>query len=280
MTCGSRHPRNHDNNVVIGGIRSVLMVCALFLGITAPTCAEKRDVSSPGQTGDFPRGRPVVLLHGLGLNASSMKKIREALKDDGYAVCAINYPSRDFPIDTLIRKFIVPNIRSCFPKDTASIHFVTHSMGGILVRALSRAPEASDIRIGRVVMIAPPNQGSEVVDNMKDSWFFGGILDAWGGAAGHELGTDTNSVPNKLNRLGPPAFAFGVIAANKSLAPLFSEWIAGRDDGKVAVENTKLEGMKDFIEVPASHTMVLWKKETVKQVRMFLKSERFTHKPE
>jgi triacylglycerol lipase len=219
--------------------------------------------------------RPVVLLHGLGLSASSMKKIREALKDDGYRVCSVNYPSRDYPIDTIVVRNVIPKIQKCFPHDTVPLHFVTHSMGGILVRALSIRADAP--RIGRVVMIAPPNQGSEVVDNMQGSWFFGGLLDAWGGEAGHELGTDSNSMPSRLNRLGPPAFTFGVIAANKSLDPLFSEWIAGRDDGKVAVENTKLIGMTDFIEIPASHTTVLWKTETIKQVRAFLRTENFEH---
>lgn len=223
----------------------------------------------------------VVLLHGLGLNASSMKKIREALTDDGYRVCSVNYPSRDYPIDTLVTRFVQPAIARCFPDvfsrtaHGAATHFVTHSMGGILVRALSTRPDSP--RIGRVVMIAPPNQGSEVVDSMAGSWWFGGLLDALGGPAGHELGTDSNSMPQRLNRLGPPAFTFGVIAANKSLDPLFSEWIAGRDDGKVAVENTKLFGMRDFIEIAASHTMVLWKDETVRQVRTFLRTERFEH---
>jgi triacylglycerol lipase len=255
------------------------MIARIFLGVACLGFL----VCSPalaGTTGvvqSHIREQPVVLLHGLGLNAASMKKIREALKDDGYRVCSVNYPSRKYPIDTLVARFVAPKIRECFPRDTMPLHFVTHSLGGILVRALSRTADAP--RIGRVVMIAPPNQGSEVVDNMADSWLFSGLLNAWGGPAGYELGTDSNSMPRRLMRLGPPAFAFGVIAANKSLDPLFSEWIKGRDDGKVAVENTKLDGMRDFIEVPASHTTVLWKKETIKQVRAFLRTERFEHAP-
>jgi len=232
---------------------------------------------SPAEAGVSTPGK-VALLHGLGLNSSSLKKVREALKADGYRVCSLDYPSRGFPIDTLVRRFVRPALTRCF-KDSGSVDFVTHSMGGILVRRLSTLPDSSHpLRIGRVVMIAPPNQGSEVVDSMAGSWLFGGLLDAWGGPAGHELGTDSGSMPRRLTRLGPPAFAFGVIAANKSLDPLFSEWIAGRDDGKVSVENTKLEGMRDFVEVSSSHTMVLWKDETVRQVRAFLKTGRFEHR--
>lgn len=220
-------------------------------------------------------GRPVVLLHGLALSSASLKKITGGLREAGYRVCPIDYPSRAHPVDTLVIRYLVPKIRRCFPDDTIPINFVTHSMGGILVRRLSTLPaDSSPFRIGRVVMIAPPNQGSEVVDRIHDTWYF----NAWGGPAGNELGTDSNAVPVRLARLGPPAFEFGVIAGNRSLDPVFSEWIAGRDDGKVSVEHTKLEGMKDFVEIPASHTLILWKDETVRQVLAFLREGRFLHR--
>jgi triacylglycerol lipase len=243
---------------------AALLVAALF-SIAATVVTASSPSPHAASSGTTPES--VVLLHGLGLNSSSMRTIRQALKADGYRVCSVNYPSREHPIDTLVTRFVRPRIARCFPEKASGrlqLHFVTHSMGGILVRRLSTLPDSTQyFRVGRVVMIAPPNQGSEVVDSMAGSWWFGGALDAWGGPAGHELGTDPESMPSRLARLGPPPFIFGVIAANKSLDPLFSEWIAGRDDGKVAVENTKLEGMSDFIEIPASHTLILWKDETV-----------------
>jgi triacylglycerol lipase len=213
------------------------------------------------------RGEPVVLLHGLVLNAYSMKKLAAGLEDAGYRTCRVNYPSRDYPIDTLAVR-LLPGIRRCFPRDTVPVHFVTHSLGGILARRLETLEGAP--RIGRVVMIAPPNRGSEVAESLAGTRF----LRHWGGPAGGELGTDSSSAPN---RLGPPSFEFGVIAATRSVEPWFSAMIPGRDDGKVAVENTKLEGMRDFVEIPSTHTLVLWTDETVRQTVMFLKEGRFEH---
>jgi triacylglycerol lipase len=236
---------------------------ASFLALLLAVLIPVREVPAQDRKAS---GEPVVLLHGLALNTFSMKKIRTGLKKAGFRTCAIGYPSRDYPIDTLAARYILPAISRCFPGDTARLHFVTHSMGGILTRRLATLPNAP--RIGRVVMIAPPNQGSEVVDRIGSTWWF----EAWNGPAGRELGTDSGSMPR---RLGAPDFEFGVIAATRSVDPLFSRWIPGRDDGKVAVEHTKLEGMRDFVEIPASHTMVLWMDETVRQAVHFLREGRF-----
>ena len=217
-----------------------------------------------------PSGEPVVLLHGLGLNAYSLKKIVTGLDEVGYRTCRISYPSRNFPIDTLVVKFILPEIEKCFPGETRPMNFVTHSMGGILLRKIAILPQAP--KIGRAVMIAPPNHGSTVVDRLGDWKAFG----MWNGPAGAELGTDSNSVPNQLNRLGPPLFEFGIIAGNRSIQPEFSEWIPGPDDGIVGVESTKLPGMTDFVKMEASHTFILLKNKTVAQVLAFLKNGRFT----
>lgn len=253
---------------------SPISLClAGLLLLSGAGCAGTR-LPSPDRTGD-----PVVLIHGLGLGPASMKKLGDALSEDGYRVCILDYPSRDYPIDTLVARFIAPDIRQCFPQETSPLHFVTHSMGGILLRTLAHTEEAP--AIGRAVMIAPPNRGSEVVDTLSRSGsrVYRELFEAWGGYAGYELGTDSNSVPSRLTRLGPPSFTFGVIAATRSLDPLFSGWIEGRNDGKVGVERTKLEGMADFVEIEASHTLVLWSDETVRQVRAFLKTERFDHAP-
>lgn len=208
---------------------------------------------------------PVVLLHGLALSSFAMSKLAAGLEKAGFRTCSIDYPSRAHSIDTLAARFILPGVKRCFPGED-SIHFVTHSMGGILLRRLETLEGAPTI--ARSVLIAPPNRGSEVVDSLRHGWAF----EAWNGPAGGQLGTDSNSVPL---RLGTPRFEFGVIAATRSIDPLFSLWIPGPDDGKVAVERTKLGGMKDFTTVAASHTFVLWKEETVKKTVEFLREGRF-----
>ena len=248
-------------------VATVLVATSMLTAI--PACAAAKRGTEPPPSAEAKR-EPVVLIHGLALNATSMKKIATGLKKAGYRTCRVNYPSRDYPVDELAAR-LLPKIRRCFPDavaDSVPLHFVTHSMGGILVRRLERLTDAP--RIGRVVMIAPPNQGSEVVDKLEGTV----MLELWGGPAGHELGTDSASAPN---RMGPPAFEFGVIAATRSVEPWLSVLIPGRDDGKVAVEHTKLEGMRDFVEIPSTHTLVLWNDEAVKQVVRFLNEGRFRH---
>ena len=209
-----------------------------------------------------------MLLHGLTLHATSMKKLAKGLQDSGFRTCRVNYPSRDYPIDTLVARFVLPKVKRCFPKDTVPLNFVTHSLGGIILRRMETMSGAP--RIGRVVMIAPPNQGSEVVDSLKDWKLFAW----WNGPAGRELGTDSASEPR---RLGVPRFEFGVIAATRSIEPWFSSLIPGRDDGKVAVEHTKLTGMRDFVEIPAPHMLVLWTDAAIVQSVSFLRTGKFEH---
>jgi hypothetical protein len=119
--------------------------------------------------------------------------------------------------------------------------------------------------LGRVVMLAPPNRGSEVADRLKDNLFFKLCT----GPAGQQLGTDESSVPR---RLGPIDFELGVIAGDRSLNPLFSSWIPGPDDGKVSVAAARLDGMKDFLIVHHSHTWMPWSRNVVNATVRFLRA--------
>ncbi len=258
------HPLGNAPDAMLEAMRLLpitsLLMLPLVLASEAPAAA--RNVPFD------PAGEPVVLLHGLALNTLSMKRIQRGLEDAGFRACPVDYPSRRYPIEILAKHHVLPDIRRCFPNDTVPIHFVTHSMGGIIARHLETMDGAP--RIGRVVMIAPPNRGSEVADNLDHWWLLAEIA----GPAARQLGTDSASLPMRLE---PPMFEFGVIAATRSLDPLFSDWIPGRDDGKVAVKRTKLEGMRDFVEIPASHTLILWSREAVRQTVLFLREGRFDH---
>ena len=209
-----------------------------------------------------PAGRPsVVLLHGLARSAHSMHRMESALHGAGYRVCNIAYPSREQPIAVLASQYVAPSIARCVPDADEPVNFVTHSLGGIIVRELAKAGLVRTF--GRVVMLGPPNHGSEVVDALGDWYIFGAI----NGPAGGELGTSINSVPQ---RLGPAGFETGVIAGSRSINWINSLIIPGVDDGKVSVQSAKLEGMRDFLVVATSHPFLMTDGDVIKQTIRFL----------
>lgn len=231
----------------------------MLLGLTlGPQESVMADATRPEET--------VVLLHGLARSASSMERMADALAEAGYRPCNIDYPSRHHPVRQLALDHVLPAIRECHADSTRPVHFVTHSLGGILVRVL--AAENALENIGRVVMLGPPNQGSEVVDKLGHLWPF----QALNGPAGNELGTDAGSIPNQL---GPPTFEFGVIAGTRSINLLLSLLIPGEDDGKVSVARAQLAGMSDFLTTPATHPLMMRKREVIGQTLHFLAHGRF-----
>ena len=208
----------------------------------------------------------VVLLHGLARSASAMAPLAEALAESGYTVANIDYPSRTKPIEALAPIAVERGLEGC--GQTQPVHFVTHSLGGILVRYyLEQQPIDA---LGRVVMLAPPNQGSEVVDAYRDLPGYQTL----NGPAGLQLGTDATSVPLAL---GPVTFDLGVIAGNKTFNPILSLSLPDPDDGKVSVESTKVEGMRDFIEMPHTHTFIMRAAAVIEQVKHYLTHGRFAH---
>jgi triacylglycerol lipase len=210
----------------------------------------------------------VILLHGLFRTSSSMAKLERALSEKGYTTLNVDYPSTKGTIRELTEKFLPEAVSRCVDRGCAKIHMVTHSMGGIMARFyLQKEPLPQG---SRLVMIAPPNQGSEIVDRFKGFFIFNWM----NGPAGQELTTSANSLPN---RLGPVPLEIGVIAGNRSLNPIFSALIPGPDDGKVSVERTRMPEMVDFFVVNSSHTFIMRNDEVIRQVSLFLENGRFDH---
>lgn len=209
----------------------------------------------------------VVLLHGLARTATSMNPMQRALIDAGFETANINYASRDKSVEELAEIVIPEGLDACRAKDSVGhIHFVTHSLGGILLRQYLSAHSIPDL--GRVVMLGPPNQGSAAVDKLR------GVpgYDWLNGPAGLQLGKGEDSVPRSL---GPATFELGVIAGNRTIDPITSSVLENPDDGRVSVEDTKLDGMADFVVVEHSHAFMMRMRRPIDLTIRFLNSGSF-----
>lgn len=206
----------------------------------------------------------VVLLHGLARVSNSMGELDKKLSKAGFAAVNINYPSRKFPIDELSTSAINRGLDAC--EEAEIIHFVTHSLGGILVRYYLEYNSIDNL--GRVVMLGPPNHGSEIVNGMLKVPGF----KLFGGPTGNALGTGAGHIPESL---GAVEFDLGVIAGTTNINPLSLLFIEGPNDSIVSVESTKVEGMKAHLVLPVTHTFMMRNNQVIDNVIHYLKTGSF-----
>jgi len=243
-----------------------------FLSQVLAGCTAKTHIVTPPAKGRT-INECVILFHGMGRTNQSMESMQEALISAGYHTVNVNYPSRDETIQMLSENYFPISIELCEQFNPSRIHFVTHSLGGIIVRMGIK--EHRPHHLGRVVMLSPPNAGSPIIDTFRDNAFYSWII----GPAGKQLSTDEDSVPNTL---GPADYAVGIITGNQHA--FFDTWLAdmipGTDDGKVAIESALLAGMDDFLVVEESHPFIMNSAYVHYETISFLKNGFFDHRGE
>ncbi len=240
-------------------------VLSIFLGIVLPAALILQIRSLFGGQN---HAECVVMLHGIGRSPRSLSRLESGLSDRGYRVINLDYPSTQFPIEYLSEEVLHPVVERLNRESPAKLHFVTHSMGGIVVRYYLQHHNLPNL--GRVVMLSPPNRGSTLADLLNRSILFKKFM----APAGRQLGTDKDSLPQRLGRAD---FEVGIIAGNKSYNPINSMILDGPDDGTVTVDSTKLQGMTDFIVLGYSHRSIIKSKEVIGQVVHFLRFGFFRH---
>ncbi len=193
-----------------------------------------------------------VLVHGLGRSSNSMRKIEKALEKCGYKTINLNYPSRSDTIENLSENYLAEIIKQACTDIRKKIHFVTHSMGAMMVRYyLSKNTHEN---LGKLVMLAPPSKGSIYADKYSkyriSPYIFGRAL--------RQMTSEIGAMPNTLPE---PYYEVGVIA--------------GLHDGKVTIEQTKLDSMKDFLIVPENHTFIMDSRITINAIKDFFENGEF-----
>jgi predicted alpha/beta-hydrolase family hydrolase len=202
----------------------------------------------------------IILLHGLGRNNTSMWLLASRLDEAGFYVQRVEYGSLHQNPDEILTE-ISSQINQCCQQHAQSVHFVGHSLGGLMVRAYLQNNQVN--KLGRVVLLGTPNQGTEAADHFSNSW----LMDILGPTA-QALGTNADSFPKSLEA---PYYPVGIIAGELK-SNLNDHVIPGKDDGLVSVEATKIDAMTDFIIIETGHSMMRYDREVADQTIEFIKN--------
>jgi triacylglycerol lipase len=212
----------------------------------------------------------VVLLHGMGRTSASMARLAAELHAGGYHVVNATYPSRTRTVEQIANAWLPAQLeRTPWAHGVGRLHFVTHSLGGIIVRAWVR--EGVPPNLGHVVMLAPPNAGSEIATRLAQFAPFGWVT----GVNGQRVGVGDNDLPRQLGEWPKAAGPLGIIAGDRCFNPLWGALMPRPHDGKVSVASTHLDGERAHRVVPAGHTWLAWRRDVIGYTKRFLATGTF-----
>ncbi len=221
----------------------------------------------PAVAPDSPTREAVVVLHGVGINARLTARLAKFIAAAGYEVHNLDYPSKTVPLAELGPRWLAAKLAALGLERAPRLHFVTHSMGGLIVRGYLAAHRPANL--GRVVTIVPPHHGSVVSDKLRRLPIIWQIIGRNLGALGTGPDAYWRTLPQRAD------FELGVIAGSSALNPLGWLYLERPHDGTVAERSTRLDGMADHLLLPSNHTLILFRKRTADQAIAFLRTGRF-----
>ena len=229
------------------------------------TCAEALGRAKSDQ-GLRPESRHlVIMLHGLGRTPTIFRRMEKALEEAGYEAVAISYPSlsKDVGDHMAHLERLLDRL-----EEVERVSFVTHSLGALVLRETLARDGAWRYRLdlGRAVMLAPPNQGSDLARALNAV----GPFHFFGGPSAGQLGQGA------VFAAPPPLLEFGVIAGGTADSRGFNPLLSANNDGIVTVAETRLGGAGDFLVVPVIHTVIASAPETIAATLSFLAKGRFS----
>lgn len=244
-----------------------MVLLALLFCTSCTHCTQQQSLNMTQEQTN--KDEMVVLLHGILRSKTDMLFLRKFFEKHGYKTLNILYPSREQNLEGL-SDFINDKITNAPNKtENTKLHFVTHSMGGLITRYYIHREKPKNL--GKVVMLGPPNTGSELADWLSDTKVLAPLFKGLFGPASAQLRTDYEHIDNDIT------YPLGVIAGSASVNPLAPWILDGEHDGIVPVERTKIEGMTDHIILSATHSFMMFNGDVMEQALHFLEHDAFDH---
>jgi len=195
-----------------------------------------------------------------------MAILERRLHEAGYHTVNFGYDAGSESLDDISKRLLATIEREVVAKHHTPYHLVGHSLGNIIARNAFKLgyPKNDAGGLATMVMLAPPNRpallAQKLAENPAYQWL--------NGEPGQQLADQ-----KFYDSLPTPTVPFGVIAGTKGQRITFDQ----PNDGVVAVSNTKLDGMSDWIELHHTHTFIMNAGDTLNQVLHFIRHQRFEH---